>query len=230
MATGQNCLPPPELGAWSSITFGAFLAFYAFIGFEDMVNVAEEVQNPRRTLPMAIYIALVLAAFLYVLVALVAVRSLDVAVLAQSEAPLVDVVAAAGNTDAGALIGVLSLLSVTNSALAQIIMASRILYGMSRDGALPGWFDNVSPRTNTPIAATLLTGAVVLLFALALPLVTLAEITSFIILAVFTLVNASYFRLRLRASTGNRIAMTPLVAILLCVFLLVVQSYVRWVA
>lgn len=223
-------LPPPELGAWSSITFGAFLAFYAFIGFEDMVNVAEEVQNPRHTLPMAIYIALVLAAILYVLVALVAVRSLDVAVLAQSEAPLVDVVAAAGNTDAGPLIGVLSLLSVTNSALAQIIMASRILYGMSRDGALPGWFASVSPRTNTPIAATLLTGAIVLLFALALPLVTLAEITSFIILAVFTLVNASYFRLRLRARTDNRIAIIPLVAIVLCVFLLTVQSYVRLVA
>ena len=226
----RELLPPPELGAWSSITFGAFLAFYAFIGFEDMVNVAEEVQNPRRTLPMAIYVALVLAALLYVLVALVAVRSLDVAVLAQSEAPLVDVVAAAGNTDAGPLIGVLSLLSVTNSALAQIIMASRILYGMSRDGALPGWFASVSPRTNTPIAATLFTGVVVLLFALALPLVTLAEITSFIILAVFTLVNASYFRLRLRARTHNRIAIIPLVAIVLCVFLLAVQSYVRLVA
>ncbi len=223
----QSLLPPLELGVWTGITFGAFLAFYAFIGFEDMVNVAEEVKNPRRTLPLAIYLALILAAFLYVLVALVAVLSLDVDSLAKSEAPLVDVVAAAGNTDAGPMIAVFSLLSVTNSALAQIIMASRIIYGMSRDGALPSWFESVSPRTNTPVRATLFTGIVVMLFALALPLVTLAEITSFIIILVFTLVNASYFRLRKRASADARLAITPLVAIALCVFLLAVQSYVR---
>ena len=136
-ANWQRLLPPFELGVWTGITFGAFLAFYAFIGFEDMVNVAEEVKDPRRTLPLAIYLALILAAFLYVLVALVAVLSLDVESLATSEAPLVDVVAAAGNADAGPMIAVFSLLSVTNSALAQIIMASRIIYGMSRDGALP---------------------------------------------------------------------------------------------
>ncbi|MEM9209425.1 MAG: amino acid permease [Pseudomonadota bacterium] len=226
----SKLVPPPELGAWTGITFGAFLAFYAFIGFEDMVNVAEEVQNPKQTLPVAIYLALILAALLYVLVALVAVLTLDVEVLARSEAPLVDVVAAAGSRDAAPLIGVLSLLSVTNSALAQIIMASRILYGMSRDGALPAWFASVSPRTKTPTRATLFTGAVVLLFALALPLVTLAEITSFIILAVFTLVNAAYFRLRLRADAGRRIVVTPLVAIALCLFLLVVQGSVRLIA
>ncbi len=223
----QSLRPPLELGAWTGITFGAFLAFYAFIGFEDMVNVAEEVKNPRRTLPLAIYLALILAAFLYVLVALVAVLSLDVETLAASEAPLVDVVAAAGNTDAGPMIAVFSLLSVTNSALAQIIMASRILYGMSRDGALPAWFASVSPQTNTPIRATVFTGLVVMLFALALPLVTLAEITSFVIIVVFTLVNASYFRLRMRADSGRRLAITPLIAIALCLFLLSVQSYVR---
>ena len=229
-ANWQRLLPPFELGVWTGITFGAFLAFYAFIGFEDMVNVAEEVKDPRRTLPLAIYLALILAAFLYVLVALVAVLSLDVESLATSEAPLVDVVAAAGNADAGPMIAVFSLLSVTNSALAQIIMASRIIYGMSRDGALPAWFASVSAKTNTPIRATLFTGFVVTLFALALPLVTLAEITSFIILGVFTLVNASYFRLRLRARSDNRIAILPLVAIALCVFLLAVQSYVRLVS
>ncbi len=223
----QSLRPPLELGAWTGITFGAFLAFYAFIGFEDMVNVAEEVKNPRRTLPLAIYLALILAAFLYVLVALVAVLSLDVETLAASEAPLVDVVAAAGNTDAGPMIAVFSLLSVTNSALAQIIMASRILYGMSRDGALPAWFASVSPQTNTPIRATVFTGLVVMLFALALPLVTLAEITSFVIIVVFTLVNASYFRLRMRADSGRRLPITPLIAIALCLFLLSVQSYVR---
>ena len=226
----QELVPPLELGAWTSITFGAFLAFYAFIGFEDMVNVAEEVREPRRTLPLAIYSALILAAVLYVLVALVAVLAVDVELLAASEAPLVDVVAAAGSGDVGLLIAGFSLLSVTNSALAQVIMASRILYGMSRDGSLPAWFAAISPRTNTPVRATLFTGLVVLVFALALPLVTLAEITSFIIILVFALINASYFRLRLRAQTDKRIAVTPLVAIALCLLLLGVQSYVRFTA
>ena len=128
------------------------------------------------------------------------------------------------------LIAGFSLLSVTNSALAQVIMASRILYGMSRDGTMPAWFADVSPRTSTPIRATLVTGLVVLVFALALPLVTLAEITSFVIILVFALINASYFRLRLRAETGRRVAITPLTAIALCVLLLVVQSYVRLTA
>ncbi len=226
----QELVPPLELGAWTGITFGAFLAFYAFIGFEDMVNVAEEVREPRRTLPLAIYSALILAVLLYVLVALVTVLAVDVETLAVSTAPLVDVVAAAGSGDAGRLIAAFSLLSVTNSALAQIIMASRILYGMSRDAALPTWFSKVSPRTKTPVRATLFTGLIVLLFALALPLVTLAEITSFVIILVFALINASYFRLRLRAETGRRFAVTPLIAMVLCALLLVVQIYVRFVA
>jgi len=222
----QRLLPPFEFGVWTGITFGAFLAFYAFIGFEDIVNVAEEVQDPRRTLPLGIYAALILATFLYVLVALVAVLSLDADSLAVSQAPLVDVVAASGNRDAGHIIALCSLLAVTNSALAQIIMASRILYGMSRDGALPGWFAAVSPRTNTPVRATLFAGLLVLLFALGLPLVLLAEITSFVIIVVFTLVNASYFRLRLREESGRRVVIAPLIAITLCVFLLIVRGAV----
>ncbi len=226
----QDLVPPLELGAWTGIAFGAFLAFYAFIGFEDIVNVAEEVQEPSRTLPLAIYSALMLATILYVLVALVAVLAVDVATLASSEAPLVDVVAAAGSGDTGKLIAGLSLLSVTNSALAQIIMASRILYGMSRDAVLPAWFASVSPRTGTPIQATVFTAVVVLLFALALPLVTLAEITSFIIILVFAFINASYFRLQLRADTGRRLAIIPLAAIALCVMLLIVQCYMRLLA
>ena len=226
----RDLIPPFELGAWTGIGFGAFLAFYAFIGFEDMVNVAEEVREPRRTLPLAIYSALILAAFLYVLVALVAVLALDVNSLAQSKAPLVDVVAAAGRSDAGLLIAGFSLLSVTNSALAQIIMASRIIYGMSRGGALPAWFGDVSPRTSTPIRATVFTGFLVLVFALALPLVTLAELTSFIIILVFALINASYLRLRLRAEPGGRGAVIPLLAVSLCLVLLGVQSYARLVA
>ncbi len=221
-------LPPLESGVWAGITFGAFLAFYAFIGFEDMVNVAEEVKDPRRTMPLAIYTALTLAAILYVLVAVVAVLALDVDALAASEAPLVDVVAAAGNQRAGGMIALFSLLSVTNSALAQVIMASRILYGMARDGALPAWLAAVSPGTGTPVRATLFTGLIVLVFALALPLVTLAEITSFVIIVVFALVNAACFKLRLAG--GRRIAVIPLVAMLLCLSLLAVQSYLRLLA
>jgi amino acid transporter len=208
----QELIPPPALGAWTGVTLGAFFAFYAFIGFEDMVNVAEEVREPRRTLPRAIYLVLIIAALLYVLVALVAVLVLDPESLSASDAPLADVVAAAGHGEASRLIAGFSLLSVTNTALAQIIMASRILYGMSTDGTLPAWFSGVSPRTNTPVRATVFTGLVVLVFALALPLITLAEITSFIIILVFAVINAAYFRLRLRAETGSRVAVTPLVA------------------
>ena len=81
-------IPPPDGIVWQGILLGAFLAFYAFIGFEDMVNVAEEVKEPTRNLPLAILIAIGVSTLLYLLVALVAVLALPPAELAQSRAPL----------------------------------------------------------------------------------------------------------------------------------------------
>ena len=128
-------LPPFESTAWAGIAAGAFLAFYAFIGFEDMVNVAEEVKDPRRTLPRAIILAMAISTILYMLVATAAVLALPLTELASTHAPLALMFERATGKSP-LLIAAISLFAVVNGALVQIIMGARVLYGMSEAGWL----------------------------------------------------------------------------------------------
>jgi amino acid transporter len=190
-------LVPDEPGNWPAVLTAAFLAFYAFIGFEDMVNVAEEVVEPQRTMPRAIIIALVIATLLYASVVLVAVLSVPPQQLAGSDAPLAMIYQAATGEQAW-ILGAISLLAVVNGALIQMIMASRVFYGMARKDWLPRWLATINPRTQTPLPATVLVTLLVLIFALVLDLVALASLTSSLILVVFALMNASLLRIRRR--------------------------------
>lgn len=201
-------VPPADPGVWLSIAGGAFLAFYAYIGFEDMVNVAEEVKNPTHTLPTAIILALIITTVLYLVVALVAILSLPVKALAASDAPLALLyqhVTGAPPT----LIGAISVLAVINGALVQIVMGSRVLYGMSRQGWLPPQLGRVNPRTRTPLATTALVVTAVLGLALWLPLTLLAQITSLITLGVFALVNLALWRVKARDPNPSGIRVYP---------------------
>ncbi len=188
-------LVPMTPVAWQGVLGGAFLAFFAFIGFEDMVNIAEEVKQPQRTIPKGILLAFLFASVLYLLVTLVSVTTLPPAELAASDAPLAAVYTAA-TARGPVFLGLIGLIAVTNGALIQIIMASRIFFGMSRNGWLPEILGHVDPRTRTPVLATLLAGGLVLLLALALPLISLAKTTSAMVLAVFTLINLSLLRIK----------------------------------
>jgi amino acid transporter len=201
-------IPPADAGVWHGILLGAFIAFYAFIGFEDMVNVAEEVKNPTRMLPLAIIIAIVVSTILYLLVSLVAVLALPPAELAQSRAPLALIYERATGS-APVLISLISIFAVVNGALIQIIMAARVLYGMSHEGWLHGAFGRVHPRTQTPLISTMLVTLVVLILALWLPLVTLAKATSFVILVVFALINLALVRIKRREPRPNGIKVYP---------------------
>jgi len=191
------------------ILLGAFLAFYAFIGFEDMVNVAEEVNEAQRTLPVAIVIVLIVTTLLYIAVALVAVLSMPPAELAGQGAPLAYLYErSTGSTPV--IITVIGMFAIVNGALIQIIMASRILYGMSRQGWLPAVIGLVHPMTRTPHIATLLVSGAILGFALWLPLVTLAKITSFITLTIFSLINLALIRVKLRDPRPTGVMVYPL--------------------
>lgn len=201
-------VPPLDMAAWSGIFIGGFLAFYAFVGFEDMVNVAEEVQHPERTIPRAILIALGISTVLYALVAFAAVFTLPVDKLQSSRAPLADMMAAQGQ-GAEKGIALLSLLSVVNGALVQIIMASRVLYGMARLKLAPARFDRVNPVTHTPLLATGVTAIVVLTFALWLPVSTLAQITSLIVLLVFAVMHLVLLRLKTLDPKPDGISTVP---------------------
>ncbi|MGI9309455.1 MAG: APC family permease, partial [Gammaproteobacteria bacterium] len=160
--------------AWQGVLAGAFLAFFAFIGFEDMVNIAEEVRQPERTIPRGIILAFVFSTVLYVVVTLVCIVTLSPEVLAASEAPLAEVYESATGKSA-AFISLIGLVAVINGALIQIIMAARIFYGMSVNGWLPKFFGVVHRGSHTPVRATVVAGTLVLLLALVLPLVSLAK-------------------------------------------------------
>ncbi len=188
--------PDAELG-WAGLAFGAFLAFYAYIGFEDMVNVAEEVRDPRRNLPIAILVSLVATSVLYVLVCLVAVLAVPPDELAASRIPVADIVGAEARRARAVLSGI-SVLAGVNGALIQIVMAARIVHGLRRHSPALGWLSAVHPRTRTPVRATAAIAALVLFLALWFPLVTLAAATSTIILVVFALVNLALLRIRRR--------------------------------
>jgi APA family basic amino acid/polyamine antiporter len=184
----------------SGILLGTFIAFYAFIGFEDLVNLAEETRDPERTLPLAILISVTVSLVLYVLVAFSAVRFVELDDLGQSASPLVLMVS--GHPGAMQVITLVGIVAISNGALTQVVMASRMLYGMATRSLLPSFFSYINPRTRTPVRNVWIVVALIAAMALWLPLVTLAKLTSAIILVLFALVNLSLMRIRGRAETG----------------------------
>jgi amino acid transporter len=212
--------------AWQGVFAGAFLAFFAFIGFEDMVNIAEEVKAPERTIPLGIVLAFAVSSILYLLVACVSVATLSPADLAASDAPLAEVYVAATQASP-LLLSLIGLVAVTNGALIQIIMASRIFYGMSRNGWLPGFLSTLHPGTRTPVRATIVAGGLVLALAWALPLVSLAKTTSALVLGVFTLINLSLLAIKRREPAPVNVralpVAVPLTGAVASVFILLVS-------
>ena len=185
---------------WSegaAILSGAVLAFFAFVGFEDIVNVAEEAKDPVRTLPRATIITLVVSSSLYFLVALVAVALVPLDSLGSSDAPLALVFETATGRSTE-LISLIAIFAVLNGVMIQLIMSSRILYGIAREGWIPGLFARVNPVTHTPIIATFAVAAAVTVLALTLPIIRLAEMTSYLVLTVFIVVNLALIRIKLR--------------------------------
>jgi len=205
-ARWPELVPGLDAMQWEGILLGAFLAFYAFIGFEDMVNVAEEVQDPTRTLPRAILLALASATVLYILVALVVVLALPPAELAETRAPLA-LIYERVTGQPPTLITLISLFAIINGALIQIVMGSRVLYGMSREGWIPRWLGLIHGRTQTPHLSTLLVTGIILVLALWFPLVALAKFTSFVILVVFAFINLALIRIKRRdpSPSGARV-------------------------
>jgi len=180
---------------WMGVFSGAFLAFYAFIGFEDMVNVAEEVVDPEKNMPRAIILALLISTVIYILVALVAVSAVSSQDLSNSKAPL----ALIFNQITGlspSIISIIGMFAIINGALINIIMSSRVVFGMSQRGWLPKKLGNINQKTQTPIQATILISVIILVLALWLPIVTLAELTSLIILLIFSLMHLALIRIK----------------------------------
>ncbi|MBY6153270.1 APC family permease [Vannielia litorea] len=190
-------VPEAAPGAMAVLAATA-LAFFAFIGFEDVVNMAEEAREPERTMPRAIIASLLITAVLYALVSFAALRAVPAADLAASERPLALVWERATGQGAGFLAAI-AVLAALNGVLAQLVMAARVLFGLGRRARAFAPFTHAHPRFGTPVLASLTCGAALIGAALALPVAQLAEIASMVLLAVFAAVNTSLIALKLHS-------------------------------
>ena len=195
---------PDDKNVFLAISTATSLAFFAMVGFEDSVNMAEETRNPSRIFPRVMLTGLGITAVIYVLVSIVAVAIVPVGELAGNDTPLVTVVqTAAPDFPISALIPFISLFAVANSALINMMMASRLLYGMSRQQVLPPFLSKVHPVRQTPWAAILFTTAIALGLISYVSLdpegsvvALLGGTTSLLLLTVFTVVNITVLVLR----------------------------------
>jgi len=202
-------IPPANFASWSGIYLGAILSFYAFIGFEDMVDVAEEVKNVKRNLPLAILLTLGITTFIYMLLITTAVLSMPPSELAKSGAPLAEIYQFHTGEKAVA-ISIIGIFAIINGALIQMIMASRVLYGLSSRGLLPRLLSSVHQHTQTPLIATAVVTFTILIVALIGRLTSLAEMTSIIMLSIFSMVNFSLWRVKLRTPEPGDIQTYPI--------------------
>ncbi|MCB1449137.1 MAG: amino acid permease [Nitratireductor sp.] len=185
---------PHSIDATKPVLAGAVLAFLAFIGFEDIENMAEETLDPARTAPRAIFWTLGVTVFLYLALALVAISSPIRDAISHSSAPMALLFGSTTGLDARPVIAIAAI-AMINGILVQIVMAARVIYGMANEGLLPAWFGTVSQKRRTPLRATITVALAIVILALAVPLVQLAEATSVVTLSVFALVNLSLFTL-----------------------------------
>jgi APA family basic amino acid/polyamine antiporter len=194
----QGQLVSHGLGA-SMLLAGSVLTFFSFIGFEDMLNVAEEVKRPERTMPWGIVLALAIVAILYIGVAVTAVSVVDYRVLANAPAPLSAICGRVAPWLPARTYDFVTLFAVANTVLINYIMGSRLLYGMARQGLLPSALGRVHAARHTPHVAILTLLLLVTCLTLSGGVADLASATGLLLLFSFAIVNAALVTLKLRA-------------------------------
>ncbi len=189
---------------------GAALVFFAFIGFDEVITLAEETRDPTRTVPRALLSALGISAALYAATAVAAVSVLGAGALAASDRPLADVVDAAAGGNGATAIAIAALISTTNTTLLALTAASRLMFGMARSDALPRTFAHVTHRTKVPIHSLLTAAVLAGGCALSGKLGLIAQVTDFAVYLVFVAVNLTVVVLRWRAPNRERPIRSPL--------------------
>jgi APA family basic amino acid/polyamine antiporter len=199
------------------------LAFFAMVGFEDSVNMAEECKEPRRIFPKVLLAGLAATGLIYVLVSISAIALVPAEQLSQGDTPLLQVVEAGAPGFPLGVFGVITMFAVANSALINMLMASRLVYGLSRERVLPALLGRVHHRRRTPTTAILFTTALafgLITFVGAVP--ALGGTTALLLLIVFTVVNVAVLVLRrdrVDADHFRTPTVLPVVGALACAFL-----------
>jgi len=211
-----------------AVLAGAGIAFYACLGFEDVTNMAEEAENPSRMLPVALLGGLGLAGIVYIAVSMTAAMVVDPAALATSKKPLVEVVKVSGVPVSPLLFSAIALMAVANTALINLIMASRLLYGMAEQGVMPRPFAWTHSTRHTPWVGIVFTTLLAFGLVATGDIGPLADTTVLLLLLSFVLVHLSLLRLRSDRVAHEHFsvpAFVPVAGALTCVVLLAVTIY-----
>ncbi len=180
----------------SGVLGAAILVFFAYIGFDNMSNLSEETRDPEKTIPRGLLIAVALTTILYIMVGLATVSLAPLQQLALSNAPLAYAVSTALGPFGYDLLTVIALFTTFNTVLVLLIVSSRIIYGMAREGALPRVLGKINKRTHTPVIASAVTLIIALGFLSLGRIGVVAKVTSFGSLLTFALVNLALLHLR----------------------------------
>ncbi|CAA9889274.1 Amino acid permease-associated protein [Candidatus Methylobacter favarea] len=202
---------------------GAVLTFYSFVGFEDILNVSEEIVEPRRTLPKGLLLSVAVASLIYMSISIVAVSVIPAAELALSKQPLVDVIGKAAPWFPPEAFSLIALMAVSNTALLNYVMGSRLLYGMSSQGLMPKFLAVVHPKRLTPHRAILILLVVLLILALSGDISDLARATSVLLLVCFSLMNLALILLQRKDQVKGRFevpAFIPAAGLVVCMAML----------
>ncbi len=187
----------------------AVLMFFAFVGFEDIVNLAEETKKPKKVIPKAIIYSLIISTVLYIIVSMAAVSIMPWESLSQSAAPLADV-AETALPGAGSILGIIALFATANTVLILLIVDSRMIYGMSREKSLPKLLGKIHPKRRTPYIAILLIMIFAILFVSLFDIRSIAEVTDLGVFIIFIAVNSSLIWLRYKNPKKKRPFKVPL--------------------
>ena len=198
-----------QTGFYTIVSVGA-LMFFAYIGFEDIANIAEEAINPQKVLSKAFIYSLTISTIIYILVAIVVVHIVPYNQLASTHQPLSLVMKSLIGRQGSVLITVIALFATANTALVILIVSARMLYGMSKEGSLPLLFSRVHKTRKTPWFSVIVTGIITLLFLSFREIKILASISNIGIFLVFLFVNISNILLRYKKPNLKRPWRTPL--------------------
>ncbi|WP_210481553.1 APC family permease [Naasia sp. SYSU D00948] len=221
----------PNVGPLEGAFAASIVAFFSFLGFEAAANMAEEVRNPSKVYPRALFAALCTAAVVYLLIALGAVIAVPPGDLAESSGPLLDVVRASGVGIPGWLFSLIALVAIANGALLFMVMASRVAYGLAEARLLPTAFGRVLPNRRTPWVSILVIGGATMVLAVFGDVGTLAETTVLLLLLVFISASVSVLVLkkdRVNHDHFNVPKVVPVLAIIAAVVLLTQQTGIAW--
>ena len=190
-------------GPLDGILAGVTLAFFAYIGFEDTVNVSEEVKDASRVVPRAILVAIGVTTLVYLAVVAVALATVPATELASSDAPLLAVLTAADVSVPSEAFAIVALLAIANTGLLNLIMASRLAYGMAHERLLPRVLARVHPKRRTPAVAVFTVFALAIALAVSGGVEVLAQTTSLLLLIVFGTVHVALIVVKRRDRTAH---------------------------